>query len=80
MDCKILQQYSLIIDPSIETKKKIDFFKVLDKETPLRGSSTLAVSKNRFFFFNFNLYVSENTLQKGFRDEKGELYGPGIGD
>ena len=37
MDCKILRQYSLIIHPSIETKqKKIDFLKVLDKETPLR--------------------------------------------
>ena len=38
MDCKILRQYSLIIVPSIETKKKtkkIDFLKVLDKETPL---------------------------------------------
>ena len=40
MDCKILRQYSLIIDPSIETKKKkIDFSKVLDKETPLSERS-----------------------------------------
>ena len=35
MDCKILRQYSLIIDPSIKTKQ-IDYLKVLDKETPLR--------------------------------------------
>ena len=59
MDCKILRQYSLIIDPSIETKKqKIDFLKVLDKETPLSNLWTTLQAKI-LVFGNFQIALGQ---------------------
>ena len=61
MDCKILRQYFLIIDPSIVTKqKKIDFLKVLDKETPL---TTEVIKSLKFgdILFSFLIWNSLRT-------------------
>ena len=58
-----------------ENWEEVPFFKVLDKETLLRGTTSLKFRKFRFFLLHFS-----TAQQALFEEEKDELHGSGIAD